>query len=240
MEELAETNQRTDPSPGLGQVQLGDFLAEQSEHDGSQAVSVSHHAAPDCLLLGPTEGEWKQILGFTVELGEQFEHFNPPDLEDLCGKKFNGSGLQGNSVTAAHPSYPVVTGEAATAPAELGSTGTGHQVAAVGLLPGSSTPGADSHLHHRLQLGVLGGLGSEGGEGLEVPAGGGAVLLPATETAVAVAALTVNHRPTSLPPPGNLAAVWPGTEVQPGLPPHQPLQPLPHQAAVEGAPRHPV
>ena len=104
MEQLAEANQRTRPSPCLGEVQFSDVVAEQRVHDSFQTVSVSQHAGPDLLLRVLTEGQWKEILRFTMELGKQFEHFNPPDLQNLGGKIFNVPGLQGNSIIGTHPS----------------------------------------------------------------------------------------------------------------------------------------
>ena len=73
MEQLAEANQRTRPSPCLGEVQFSDVVAEQRVHDSFQTVSVSQHAGPDLLLRVLTEGQWKEILRFTMELGKQFE-----------------------------------------------------------------------------------------------------------------------------------------------------------------------
>ena len=207
MEELAETNQRTNASPCLGDIQFGTVVAEQGVQDGSQTVSVSQHLAPDLLLRVLAEVQWKEILGFPIELGKQLEHFNPPDLQDLGGKIFNSPGLQGNSHVATHPSL-VSPGWAATSPAEVCPTGTGHVVTAVSFLPGGSTARAGSHLHHILhQLGGLGGLGHEGVEGEEVLTGGGAVVLLTTETAVGVATLAGDDGLTGDCPPGQVTTV---------------------------------
>ena len=206
MEQLAEANQRTRPSPCLGEVQFSDVVAEQRVHDSFQTVSVSQHAGPDLLLRVLTEGQWKEILRFTMELGKQFEHFNPPDLQNLGGKIFNVPGLQGNSIIGTHPS-PVSAGQAATAPAEVSPTATDHVVTAIGFLPGNTAARAGSHLHHSLQLAVGGGLGSEGVEGAEILTGGWTVVLLAAETAVAVTTLAVDDGLTGQCPPGNLVTV---------------------------------
>ena len=75
-----------------------------------------------------------------------------------------------------------------TAPAEVGSTGAHHVVAAMHFLPQSQTLGTSPRPHLALQLAVLQHLVLEGGEGGHVGAGGGpVVVLPAPGTPPVVA-----------------------------------------------------
>ena len=115
-----------------------------SEEPSQVVVPVLVHQDPGNHPLSLIAGQWP-----SVDSHELLEKLNPGEWELLGGQRHNAHFLERfcHSTTEASPTLVFTS----TSPAEVSSTGAGHVVAPVGLLPTCVAFRARSNLHRVLE-----------------------------------------------------------------------------------------